>query len=81
MSKSTGNFLTLTDAVNKFSADGNKLNLLFTLWFHIYMYIFVAALIISNTCNLTFMKITMYKCTCTTFACILFYSWNLYGYI
>lgn len=53
MSKSTGNFLTLTDAVNKFSADGNKLYLLFTLWFHIYMYIFVAALIISNTCNLT----------------------------
>lgn len=73
MSKSTGNFLTLTDAVNKFSADGNKLNLLFTIWY-------LAPLIVANTCNLIFMK-TKFRCTCITFAFILLYSWNLNGYI
>lgn len=46
MSKQTGNFLTLTDAVNKFSADGKKLNLLFTIWY-------LAALIVANTVHVT----------------------------
>lgn len=46
MSKQTGNFLTLTDAVNKFSADGKKFNLLFTIWY-------LAALIVANTVHVT----------------------------
>lgn len=46
MSKQTGNFLTLTDAVNKFSADGKKFNLLFTIWY-------LAALIVANKVHVT----------------------------
>lgn len=46
MSKQTGNFLTLTDAVNKFSADGKKFNLLFTICY-------LAALIVANKVHVT----------------------------